>query len=96
MLMFRIAINKLFQWLFSSVLASHRRGLGLILAGTCQSRDLQFRIEITLVKSLHNYTMHKNVKWESVKQNWQHFLIKKVQNCFQGTDERKEFNWFGI
>jgi hypothetical protein len=30
MYMFRIAINKLFEWLFSGVLASHQGGQGLI------------------------------------------------------------------
>jgi hypothetical protein len=45
--MFQIANNKLFIWLFSKVLASHLGGLGLI-----PSRDLQLRMEMTLVKSL--------------------------------------------
>jgi hypothetical protein len=39
-LMFRIAINKLFEWLFSRVLASHCGGQVRFLARTCQFLDL--------------------------------------------------------
>ncbi len=41
--MFRIVINKLFEWLFNKVLASHEcPGVGFP-AGTCQSWDLYLR-----------------------------------------------------
>ncbi len=49
--MFRIAINKLFEWLFSRVLASHRGGPCSIPG---QDMSVYFRTEMTLVKSLHN------------------------------------------
>ncbi len=48
MQMFRIAINKLFEWLFSGVIAK-----GRFPVWTCLSWDLQFRMKMTLVKSLH-------------------------------------------
>ncbi len=49
--MFRIAINKLFEWLFSWVLTQEARAR--FPAGTSQSWDLWFRMKTTLVKSLH-------------------------------------------
>ncbi len=37
MYMFQMAINKLFEWIFSRVLASHRGGPGSFLGRDCQS-----------------------------------------------------------
>jgi hypothetical protein len=52
--MFRIAINQLFEWLFSRVLASRQGGLGLIPGQNMSFSDLQVRMEMTLFKSLHS------------------------------------------
>ncbi len=51
--MFRIDISKLFKWLFSRVLASHCGGPDSILGQDMSVLGPHFRMEMTLVKSLH-------------------------------------------
>jgi hypothetical protein len=46
-MLFRIAINTLFECLFARVLTSYSRGLGLIPGREYQSWDFQFRMEMT-------------------------------------------------
>jgi hypothetical protein len=62
--MFRIAINKLSKWLFSRVLASHRGGPD----GTNQSWDLQFRMEMTLVRSSIGYLFCRGLIYRCFEQ----------------------------
>jgi hypothetical protein len=51
---FLIDINKLFEWLFQECSPPKGGARVRFPAGTCQSWDLVFRMEMTLVKSLHN------------------------------------------
>jgi len=88
--MFRIAINKLFEWLFSRVLASHRIRF---VPETCQFWNLKFRMEMTLIKSLYNLLFTGGFCLFTYGTVYVPYILVPVKNmscCFQSMIEEPE------